>query len=355
MKKLISLFVLIFAVILMLPSFGCGGNKILTLTAFNTNIRIESHDKTISKQTEKKLNELFNSLEGEFDQNQPTSFISELNASAQGEKITLSQSAKELISLAKDYYAFSGGKFNPAIAPLTKLWQFNDYSSVVKFVPPTQEQVTEELLKINFDNFVVEDDSIYRADAHSQIDLGGLVKGYALDKALQIMLDEGHSSGYINIGNSSLALLSVESLNLSHPRKRGESLLTINAKNKSNITLSTSGDYERYFEYEDKRYSHIINPQTGYPIETGVASATVIGGTGAFTDAITTALCVCSHNPNDLTNSELVKSAEKILTAYPDSEIYIVYEKDGIKQLITNKKQGEDFTLLDTEYSVKNI
>ncbi len=355
MKKLCIFINLIFTFVLVLSLSACGGSKILSLTAFNTTIRVEAHDKVISSQTQNKLKTLFEELEKEFDADQTDSFVYKLNNGAVNEKFELSQQGKSVFNMAREYYSFSDGKFNPATYPLTKLWQFDNFSSVVSFVPPTDDKVLELLDKdiLNFNDVILDNDQIYKTK-QTEIDLGGLVKGFAVDKALEIMLEDGHSAGYVNIGNSSMALLNVKYLNVTHPRVKNQTILTIDTSRLYNATLSSSGDYERFFEYDGQRYSHIINSSTGYPIQTGIASATVIGGTGAFTDAITTALCVCQHSPNDFENSELVAFMKKIIQKYPDSQLYIVYAKDGVKQIVTNQKQG-DFTLLDDDYLVKTI
>ncbi len=361
MKKASTILILILTVLFSVLSISCGGGKVLSFSAFNTIIRIEAHDKNISNDTKTKLTELFSELEKEFDKSEQSSFCYQLNNCPPNLSVQLSKNSLELFTLAKEYFAFTDGKFNPAIAPFVKLWQFDDFGAVVSFVPPTQAQIKELLDKniTNFDDILFNNGQISKTKADMQIDLGGIVKGYAVDKALQIMLDAGHSSGYINVGNSSMALLSVPSLGVSHPRKQKENILSINTQTGVNLKLSTSGDYERYFEYDGARYSHILDAKTGYPIDTGIASATVICPlgefTGAFTDAITTALCVCKHNPSDLNNSELVLFAKKIIEKTDDSQVYIVYEKNGIKQIITNKKQDEDFTLKDTEYTVINF
>ncbi len=349
MKKFLLIFSLILTAIFAMPNFGCANSQILTLTAFDTVVRIEAHDKNISKNTQNQLSELFSTLEKQFDVNDKTSFIHQLNCTESNNEIELSSTQKEVLALAKECFVFSEGKFNPAVYPLVKLWGFDNYGLTVDFNKPSDQNIQAELAKVDLDAIVLDGNKLYKTKDDIQIDLGGLVKGYALDKALEIMLDGGHSSGYISLGSSSLAILSVESFTISHPRKDKETILEINVKGQENITLSTSGDYERYFEENGVRYSHILDPKTGYPIQTGVASATVVGTSGAFSDAITTALCVCDGQ------DELVALMQKIISAYPKSQIYVVCEKDEQKQILTNKKQGEDFTLLDTDYSIINL
>ncbi len=358
MKKLSVFIILILSIILALTPIACKDDKnILTFWAFNTEIRIESPDKSFSSNTEQKLSDLFSSLENEFSVNEQNSLVSKLNQSPPNTTIELSQTGKEIISLAKEFYTFTDGKFNPAVAPLVKLWQFDNFSSVAMFAPPEQAQIQNLLNHVDFNSVIVDGDYVYKTDQLTKIDFGGLIKGYAVDKALEILLGDGHQSGYVNLGNSSMALLSVKTLNVAHPRasKDNSLILSVDCSQKSNVTLSTSGDYQRFHEYQGARYSHIIDSRTGYPIQTGIASATIIGGTGAFSDAVTTALCITEHNPSDIDGSPLVEFMKKILLLYPESELYVVYDKDGVKQILTNKKQGENFTLLDDDYSLVNI
>ena len=87
------------------------------------------------------------------------------------------------------------------------------------------------------------------------------------------------------------------------------------------------------------------DPETGKPADTGFQSVTVIGTDGAFCDMLSTALC----------SFTLDQMREFILNNEYDVQVFAVYEKDGEKQILTNKKQGDDFTLLDDEYKIVNI
>ena len=134
-----------------------------------------------------------------------------------------------------------------------------------------------------------------------------------------------------------------------------QNIISVNTKNLSFASVSTSGDYERYYVSGGKLYSHLISPIDGKPANSGITSATLICDDGAFADAVTTAICFLSHNENESTQSPLVNFLNKILLQFQDAHIYVVYEKDGIKQIITNKVQNTDFNLLDSSYSVVKI
>ena len=189
-----------------------------------------------------------------------------------------------------------------------------------------------------------------------KIDLGGIVKGYACDLAGKILVDEGFSSGYISIGGSSIYILRTEELLVHHPRanEKMQNALCVNTSLLNNESVSSSGDYQRYYTVDGVRYSHLINPVTAKPTDTGVTGATVICNDGFFADAITTALCLYEYYPNEK-SSPLTEFINKIISDYPTASIFVFYQKDGYNLLLTNKKQGEHFTLLDSNITVVNV
>ncbi len=335
------------------------GGSSLDCYYFKTGIHIESHDKPLSDKTTSQLRALFSSLENEFDNKKEGSLVYAFNHSSVGENLKLSNHGANVLSLSKSCYEYTDGLFDPSVYPLIKLWQFSPTFPVQNFAPPTEEQILNTLTAVDFEGatFNANDNTLIKNKEGVMLDFGGIVKGYAADKAAEILKNAGHNSGYISIGGSSLYILSVESLGVIHPKKAnlGQSILSINLKGVKNLSVSTSGDYEKSYTFDDKNYSHLINPKTGYTADTGVRSVTVIGADGGFSDAVTTAACLTEHLPNAVTTSPLTLFLQKILTDYPTAQIYAIYD-DGInKQVLTNKNQDKDFTLLDSEYTIINF
>ena len=360
MKRFKQIFAFILLITIAFSLFSCAPKgSVLDLSYFNTAIHIETHDKALDKKTQDALADLLNDIETRFDLKNENSLLNKFNSSSENTNFTLSQMEMEVLTVAKDCYDFSEKDFNPAVYPLTKLWQFTPTYPVLDFIIPDKSSIVSALALTDFNSLFLdtEEKTLTKTKGSVKIDLGGIVKGYAAESLSKILTDAGHLSGYVNVGGSSINLLKTDSLGIRHPRANADAqtILTVDTKDLNNVNVSTSGDYQRYYEKDGVRYSHIISSKTGYPTDTGVISVTVIGGDGAFLDAVTTAACLKEHNSISTENSELVKFLNKIIERYQFAQVYAVYDKDGIKQLITNATENQTFTLHDKSYSIVKI
>lgn len=210
-------------------------------------------------------------------------------AVARGEvKIRTTPEIVALIRQAQDLSAKSGDLFNPAIGKLVGLWSFHrdkpggpvpDVADIVRLVGAHPRM----------SDLKVEGDDVISANRAVQLDFGGYAKGYALDRAAALLREDGISSALINVGGNAMAL----GRHGGRPWKvgvdapRGAGLIATLELNDGDA-VGTSGDYRRYYEIDGKRYSHIIDPRSGYPVA-GVESVTVLvtagPGAGALSDA----------------------------------------------------------------------
>ncbi|MBE5733476.1 MAG: FAD:protein FMN transferase [Clostridiales bacterium] len=355
--RLIKKFCLLLAFLFCVCFFGCTEKaQPLSFWAFNTEVIIAGQEKPLSRAVENQIRTLFSDLEKEFALDSNSSFSKSFNSASVGSTLALSDHALNVMLLAKTAHALTDGFFDPTVYPLVKLWGFSPYQFTPQFNPPSSEQISTLLPNVNFNSIVLnEQQKTVTKTENVQLDLGGIVKGYASTLAKNILRENGYKKGYISVGGSSLSLLNSKSLGVRHPRATTEVLFTVNCSNYNFVDLSTSGDYEKYHVGIDgKRYCHLINPFTGTPTNTGVASATIIGVDGAISDALTTALCLLPHQKNE-PNSPLIEKINAIIQTYPNCSVYLVFDNGNDKLLITNKTQDIDFTLRDADYSVVKI
>jgi len=275
----------------------------------------------VVREIEKEINYL-NSL---FDDFNPNSEVSKINLNAGVSEVKVSKDTLDIIKKGKDAYYLTNGSFNIMIAPILKLWGFKtgDYRI------PSASEIEKTLPLTNIDDLVINEDSVYLKKPNEAIDLGGIAKGYALDKVKSILEKNKVKKAVINMGGNVFVYSSVSNqtfnIGIKHPREN--SVIAV-IKVKSGTFIATSGDYERYFEENGKRYCHIFDPKTGYPV-TLLSSATAITKEGYLGDVLSTAFFV-------LGKENALKLADKlgVDAVLIDQSLNISYTK-GISEVIS--------------------
>ena len=360
MKKFILAVCALILIFPVISFYGCGNSKYSrTFYSFNaTPVEVVIYGQDFSAELISEIETELDSINQTYSATKDGSIISQIN-SLDFTQTTLSNEQALVFKSAKNLNEFTSNKFNPAVYPLVKAWSFSPNYPVLDFTPPSQDYITQTLsLDItNFDNFVLDENTatLTKLNPSSQIDLGGIIKGYGADKISNILYSHGITKGYISIGSSSLKTLKMNAVMIKHPEKTTDTIVKINLNKSNDFSISTSGDYERFYTYQGVKYAHIIDTD-GKPYSTGIISATVITSSGIDADALSTALCLCEFNPT-AENDELRDFISKISLdeKYAGAKIYAVYSKDNVKYLITNEKQGENFTLLDNSFTIFEI
>ncbi len=192
----------------------------------------------------------------------------------------------ELATMLKDATRLSelgGGLFNPAIGNLVRLWGFHSDS----FEPHLPDaKAIENLVKAHprLGDLAISGTHVTGTNPAVRLDLGGYAKGYALDKAAAYLRSQGVKNALINIGGNILALGDKGGtpwrVGIQHPRRAG-ALATLELKDGE--AIGTSGDYQRFFEWNGKRYCHLIDPRTGWPADQTQAVTVIARGEHAGT------------------------------------------------------------------------
>jgi thiamine biosynthesis lipoprotein len=202
--------------------------------------------------------------------------LSELNAAfAKGESVAISSELVSILDDATQLSLQSDRLFNPAIGGLVQLWGF--HADTFKPVLPDEKQISLWVAaNPQMSDITIENGRAQSRNKFVQVDLGGYAKGYALDRAAQILRTEGIRDALINIGGNILAMGKHGSrpwrVGIQHPRKSG-ALATLDLLDGE--AIGTSGDYQRYFMVGNVRYCHLINPHSGYPMQ-GVEAVTIL-------------------------------------------------------------------------------
>jgi len=220
--------------------------------------------------------------------------LTRLNAAiARGEPFQVDPEIRDLIALSQETYRSSEGMFNPAAGHLFALWGFQQDERPTG-PPPSRAQVAAVVAEhATMDDLTLDGDRVTSRNSNVALDFGGIAKGYAGQVILAKLRAQGVKHAILNAGGG----LQVVGRHGDRPWRigirgpDGSGVLGAVELGPQEEAMHTSGNYERYREFDTKRYSHIIDPRTGLPAE-HIASASVIHPNGAIADAAATALVI---------------------------------------------------------------
>ncbi len=258
--------------------------------------------------------------------------VNRVNAAAGKEAVTVSPETMSLAGAALEYAALSEGAFDPTIAPLLDCWGFLDQ----RYRVPGPEEIEAVLPLVNFRLLELdrERQTIYLPEAGMSLDLGGIAKGFIVDRGLAVLSRAGIRHAFLNAGGD-IGLLGTRPdgepwrIGVRHPRVEN-SLMAVLPLNGGAVV--TSGDYERTFELKGVRYHHILDPATGKPAAQ-LASVTIIAPTAMEADALSTAVFVLGPS-RGLALVEQLPGIEAVLVT-PEMEVLV---SSGLKDIIEHQQ-----------------
>jgi thiamine biosynthesis lipoprotein len=222
----------------------------------------------------------------------PDSEVSIINRNAGISPVKVSPELLEIIEKTLYVSEKTEGIFDITIGAVIKLYDFH------KKIKPEDDEIKKSLPLVNYKNLIIDKNksTVFLRKTGMLIDLGGIVKGYAADKAVEILKRQGINSALVSVAGD-IKAFGVKpdgrpwNIGIRNPRAEGEEDDIMATIKLSNMAISTSGDYERYFILDGKRYHHLLDPKTGYPAE-GFQSVSVITDSGVFADAFSTAIFI---------------------------------------------------------------
>ena len=277
---------LILACLLLLAA--CGRTPVQEQQAFVFGTRVEvlvvSADPAQGRQAIASVLREFDRMHRAYHAWQPSE-LSDLNlAIAQGRPQQVSPELAGFISEAQDLSRQGDYLFDPGIGQLIRLWGFQADEFKAE-VPPAADIAAWLANKPSIANLKIAGNTITSSNRHVALDFGGYLKGVALDRAAAILREQGIHNALINIGGNVMALGSKEGrkwrVGIQHPRQPGP-MATVALEDGE--AVGTSGDYQRFFEVDGKRYAHLLDPRSGYPADhTQAVTVLIPGGAKAGT------------------------------------------------------------------------
>lgn len=247
-----------------------------------------------------------------------------------GSPVSVSPDAVKIIGQCIDISDNCNGVFDISVGRVTKLWDFGGENQRL----PSDSEIKSTLADVGYRNVSVSGNAVQIKKGQS-LDLGAVGKGFACDK-IRELLDKGSTkSAVISVGGSLLIYGNKTfSVGIVNPDNDKQSMGTLKLKN---TCVSTSGNYEKYFEQDGKRYQHILNATTGYPATSEFKSVTVVSESGLLSDALSTVCYIVGYR----------KSIE-ILKKY-DAEAVFIFNNNAVK---VTDGISDKFTVTDDGYTL---
>ncbi|MCH9028670.1 MAG: FAD:protein FMN transferase [Bacteroidetes bacterium] len=153
------------------------------------------------------------------------------------------------------------------------------------------------------------EENSFKRSAGTELNFGAIAKGYAVDKAVNVLIKLGINSALVNAGGEIKTIGDDWVIGIQHPRNQNQIIEKVNP---GGMSVATSGDYEKYFELDGKRYHHILNPKTGYPADS-LISVTVLNKSCTIADALATAVFVLGQ-----------AKGMRLIENLPETEVMII-------------------------------
>ena len=290
----------VISIILAVGVTGCTGNggtasgdtdyNIVSDTAFmlDTTVSVTLYDWEDESTLDKAFDEI-DRLDKLLNVNAAGSDLEKLYLAAGKDYTEVSEDTLYVISTSLKYSELSGGLFDITAGPFISLWNIKDGSGHI----PTAEELEEVLPLIDYKKILINGNKVMLQEPGMKANLGAIAKGYIADKVKEVLINEGVEHAIINLGGNVVTIGGKPEGNpfkigIQDPFEgTGDIIATLEV---DNMSLVSSGSYERYFEENGVRYHHILDPTTGFPSDSGLAGITIISEKSIDGDALSTSV-----------------------------------------------------------------
>ena len=269
-----------------------------------------------------------------FDLYKTSTELSKINQNTKKQSVSVSNEFRDLLKTSFEINKKTLGAFDITIGPLEDLWGF--YETKTNTIPD-KEQIERTLEQCGMQNLQIKGNNIIFSDSNMQLDFNALAKGYAVDKAVNVLRQKGVTQAIVNAGGDVFCLGDNKGkgwrVGIRDPRKKKSIVGFITIDNRA---VATSGGYENFVTIKDNVYPHILDPRTGYPVESNILSSTVIAFKGAVADALATAFFVLS-----------VEQSLSIVEDDPLLECVLIAKDNGQLKYYVSSGMKNNFELID--------
>ncbi len=257
----------------------------------------------------------------------PCSDIYKINH-AKGTPVTVSDETLFIIQKGLEYAKVSEDNFDITVGCLSSLWNFSENLAIV----PNETDIGAALATVDYHNIIIDGNNISLQNPDSQLDVGGLAKGYIADQMKEYLNDKGITSGIINLGGNVLVIGpkdNGEYYNIGIQKPFSPDGTAAAMVQITNQTVVSSGVYERYFYQGDQLFHHLLNPKTGYPFDQNLLGVTIICSSSVDGDGLSTTCFALG-----------LEDGMKLIEARPDTEAifitadYQIHKSSGIGETI---------------------
>ncbi|MDE7446020.1 MAG: FAD:protein FMN transferase [Lachnospiraceae bacterium] len=234
-----------------------------------------------------------------------------------GQAVVVDEDTLIVLNTALSYARISDGLVDPSIGGLSSLWNFGSGNEEII---PNEQDIAEALSHVDYKAIMIDGRQVTVTNPKMQIDLGFIAKGFIGDKMKEFLSSKGVTSALINLGGNVVTLGNRPGgtpfrIGIQKPfAGAGSTALTLDI---SDISVVSSGNYERYFEKDGRLYHHILSTQTGYPAESGLSQVTILSSHSIDGDALSTLCFILGY-----------EKAAQLLENYPDIQAVFITE-DG--------------------------
>ena len=305
-------------------------------TTYNIKIISNNIDNNYKKDLNSQIDSILNSINQQMSTYLYNSEISTFNNTESIDPFYISEEFSYVVKRALLWATKTEGAFDITLVPLLYLWGFGPgQKGGLKDIFPDEATILKRKTHMGYDKLIINKNYLRKTDPYIKIDLNAIAKGFGVDAICSFLNSKAIKNYMVEIGGEVRCLgfnqkkkswmIAIENPENSNSNNNIRWAVPLN-----NMSMATSGDYRNYYEIDNERYSHEIDPRSGYPAQTKIASATVVASSCIDADALATALIIMGIN-KAMQLIEKTNNVEAFLIIRKDKESYETIKSSGMK------------------------